>query len=203
MQALSVLGDEMRWFQALLPREDRFFGYFIDHARLLLQGAEALRDLLVGGDGGPEACAAIMRYEDQADEVTRTVFLAVRRTFITPFDRGDIQDLIQFLHSVGGKPSDATSATRGAAIFAGRGGCWDCHAGDARGDPAIGAPNLIDSVWLYGDGSDKWIFQSIAQGRAGQCPGWSGRLSPVKIRELSLYVYSLSHGSAQPKPSLQ
>ena len=83
----------MRWFQALLPREDRFFGYFIDHARLLLQGAEALRDLLVGGDGGPEACAAIMRYEDQADEVTRTVFLAVRRTFITPFDRSDIRSL--------------------------------------------------------------------------------------------------------------
>jgi hypothetical protein len=83
----------MRWFQALLPREDRFFGYFIDHARLLLQASEALRALLVGGDGVPEACAAIMAYEDQADEVTRTVFLAVRRTFITPFDRSDIRDL--------------------------------------------------------------------------------------------------------------
>ena len=83
----------MRWFQALLPREDRFFGYFVDHARLLLKASEALRDLLVGGDGVPGACAAIMRYEDQADEVTRTVFLAVRRTFITPFDRSDIRDL--------------------------------------------------------------------------------------------------------------
>ena len=51
----------MRWVQALLPREDRFFGYFIDHARLLLKGAEALRALLGGGEGVPEACAAIMR----------------------------------------------------------------------------------------------------------------------------------------------
>jgi len=83
----------MRWFQALLPREDRFFGYFVEHAKLLLQGAEALRALLAGGEGVPEGCAAIMRYEEQADEVTRNVVLAVRRTLITPFDRSDIRDL--------------------------------------------------------------------------------------------------------------
>jgi predicted phosphate transport protein (TIGR00153 family) len=83
----------MRWFQALLPREDRFFEYFVQHAELLLQGAQALRELLGGGDGVPEACAAIMRHEAAADEVTRTVFLAVRRTFITPFDRSDIRSL--------------------------------------------------------------------------------------------------------------
>jgi predicted phosphate transport protein (TIGR00153 family) len=80
-----------------LPREDRFFGYFVEHARLLLKGAEALRELLSGGDGGPEACAAIMRHEQAADDVARTVFLAVRRTFITPFDRGDIRDLTNSL----------------------------------------------------------------------------------------------------------
>ena len=83
----------MRWFQALLPREDRFFGYFVEHAKLLLRGAEALRELLSGGDGVPEGCAAIMRYEEAADEVTRNVLLAVRRTLITPFDRSDIRDL--------------------------------------------------------------------------------------------------------------
>jgi predicted phosphate transport protein (TIGR00153 family) len=83
----------MRWFQALLPREDRFFDYFVDHARLLLKASEALRELLAGGEGVPEACVAIMRHEEAADEVTRNVLLAVRRTFITPFDRSDIRDL--------------------------------------------------------------------------------------------------------------
>ncbi|MEI9889427.1 MAG: DUF47 domain-containing protein [Caulobacteraceae bacterium] len=83
----------MRWFQALLPREDRFFGYFVDHARLLLKASEALRELLAGGDGVPAACATIMRHEEAADEVSRTVFLAIRRTFITPFDRSDIRAL--------------------------------------------------------------------------------------------------------------
>ena len=87
----------MRWFQALLPKEDSFFDRFVEHARLLLQGAEALREVLSGGDGVPEACAAIMRHEEAADEVTRGVFLAVRRTFITPFDRSDIRSLASSL----------------------------------------------------------------------------------------------------------
>jgi predicted phosphate transport protein (TIGR00153 family) len=83
----------MRWFQALLPREESFFDQFTAHARLLVQGAEALRALLNGGAGMAEASADIYRHEEAADEVTRSVFLAIRRTFITPFDRGDIRDL--------------------------------------------------------------------------------------------------------------
>jgi predicted phosphate transport protein (TIGR00153 family) len=83
----------MRWFQALLPREDSFFDQFEAHARLLVQAAEALRDLLNGGEGVEAACAAIVRHEEAADEVTRNVFLAIRRSFITPFDRGDIREL--------------------------------------------------------------------------------------------------------------
>ena len=83
----------MRWFQALLPREDSFFDRFVEHAQILLKGAEALRELLAGGEGVPAACAEIMCQEQAADEVTRHVLLAVRRTFITPFDRSDISSL--------------------------------------------------------------------------------------------------------------
>ncbi len=83
----------MRWFQALLPRENSFFDSFTAHAKLLVQGAEALRDLLNGGEAIPAASAAIVAYENEADEVTRKVFLAVRRTFVTPFDRSDIREL--------------------------------------------------------------------------------------------------------------
>lgn len=83
----------MRWFQALLPREDSFFDQFVAHARLLIQAAEALCDLLNGGDAVEAACATIVRHEEAADEVTRAVFLAVRRTFVTPIDRADIREL--------------------------------------------------------------------------------------------------------------
>ncbi len=126
-----------------------------------------------------------------------------REPTMKPLTPGDIGDVMQFLRSLqpGGK-ADPAAAARGAVVYGDRGGCYDCHARDARGDEAIGAPNLADAVWLYGDGSDKWIYDSIAYGRAGVCPAWFDRLSPVQIREVSIYVYSLSHGSSQPRPSL-
>lgn len=82
------------WFQALMPREERFFPLFEKHARIVVAGAQALRGLLRGGDDIEVCCKEIFRREAEADEVTREVLYAVRRTFIAPFDRTDIQDLI-------------------------------------------------------------------------------------------------------------
>jgi predicted phosphate transport protein (TIGR00153 family) len=83
----------LRWFQALMPREDSFFDLFTKHATIVLSGAQALRALLAGGDTIARFCQEIGTHEAAADEVTRQVLTAVRRTFITPFDRSDIQDL--------------------------------------------------------------------------------------------------------------
>ncbi|TIQ21105.1 MAG: DUF47 domain-containing protein [Mesorhizobium sp.] len=85
----------LNWFRALLPREDKFFDLFERHSRILVAGAEALQKLLDGGEGVELHCRKIVELEDQADAVTREVLLAVRKSFITPFDRGDIKDLIQ------------------------------------------------------------------------------------------------------------
>jgi hypothetical protein len=87
----------MRFFQALLPREEKFFPLFDAHARTIVQGAEALRDLLQGGEGVREACDRIVAHENAADGIARDVLLRLRRSFITPFDRGDIKDLINLL----------------------------------------------------------------------------------------------------------
>jgi len=50
--------------------------------------------MLDGGDAVPGHYRTIMDREQDADNVTREVLIAVRRTFITPFDRGNIRDLI-------------------------------------------------------------------------------------------------------------
>jgi predicted phosphate transport protein (TIGR00153 family) len=84
----------LRWFHALMPREERFFDLFSRHADAVVAGAKALRDMLEGGDAVPQHCKIVMDREHDADNVTREVLIAVRRTFITPFDRGDIKDLI-------------------------------------------------------------------------------------------------------------
>ena len=82
------------WFQAIMPKEDKFFDLFEQHAALVVAGAEALRSLLKGGETVETCRAEILARENEADEVARQVLIAVRRTFITPFDRSDIQRLI-------------------------------------------------------------------------------------------------------------
>lgn len=87
----------MSWFQALLPREDKFFDFFEAHAETLVKGAEALRGALEGGVGTPGWCEKIVEHEHAADAVARDVLYAVRRSFITPFDRSDIRGLTNSL----------------------------------------------------------------------------------------------------------
>jgi uncharacterized protein len=82
------------WLQALLPKEDRFFDLFGAHSRMILAGARDLRALLEGGEQVQRHCKAILDHETAADAITRDVLQSARRTFVTPFDRGDVKDLI-------------------------------------------------------------------------------------------------------------
>src|SRR5215207_3226549 len=82
------------WLRALMPKEDRFFDLFEQHATLVVAAAESLRATLESGSGLQQHLQAVVDRENEADAITREVLLAVRRTFITPFDRGDIKDLI-------------------------------------------------------------------------------------------------------------
>src|SRR5260370_27238553 len=84
----------LRWFRAFLPREERFFDLFARHSVAVVQGAEALQGMLRGGDETPVFCQRVNQFENEADNITREVLTAVRRTFITPFHPVDIQHLI-------------------------------------------------------------------------------------------------------------
>jgi predicted phosphate transport protein (TIGR00153 family) len=82
------------WFQRLLPQRGDFFGMFEAHAAMLVAAAEALEQL--GKDhGSTEKCLkTIQDREHVADDVIRDVLTTVRKTFLTPFDRGAITSLI-------------------------------------------------------------------------------------------------------------
>src|SRR4030095_2713960 len=84
----------MRWFHALMPKEERFFDLLAQHSEAVVAGAKALRAMLEGGAALAANYQLVMDREQDADNVTREVLIAVRRTFITPFDRGNIRDLI-------------------------------------------------------------------------------------------------------------
>jgi predicted phosphate transport protein (TIGR00153 family) len=85
----------LSWFRAIMPKEDAFFDMFERHSRVLVAGADALAKLLEGGPDVPARCLEVKAHENEADAITEEVFQAVRRSFITPFDRVDIKDLIQ------------------------------------------------------------------------------------------------------------
>jgi predicted phosphate transport protein (TIGR00153 family) len=84
----------LQWFHRLMPSDRQFFPLFERHAAVLVSAAGSLRQMLDGGSHVAEHCSAVMAREAEADEITHQVLMAVRSTFITPFDRSDIKDLI-------------------------------------------------------------------------------------------------------------
>ena len=79
--------------QKILPREDRYFDLFERQGGILVSAADALSKLL-RGDTIAQSLDEIRSLENAADDVTRDVLTAVRRSFITPFDRSAITSLI-------------------------------------------------------------------------------------------------------------
>jgi predicted phosphate transport protein (TIGR00153 family) len=79
--------------QKILPREGRYFDLFTAHADVLVSAADALARLLEGTDI-PKRLEEIRKLETSGDDITRDVLTAVRRSFITPFDRSAITSLI-------------------------------------------------------------------------------------------------------------
>ncbi|MBN8937766.1 MAG: DUF47 family protein, partial [Rhizobiales bacterium] len=65
----------MRWFHALMPKEERFFDLFAQHSHAVVAGAVALRAMLEGGDAIARNYQAVMDREHDADDVTRDVLI--------------------------------------------------------------------------------------------------------------------------------
>ena len=95
-------------FKRIMPREDGFFDMFASHAATLVRGADTMGAMFAGEMPIVEACNAISDFEHQADAITRDVLVAVRRSFITPFDRSAITALISSM-------DDAIDEMRGTA----------------------------------------------------------------------------------------
>jgi cytochrome c oxidase cbb3-type subunit 3 len=97
-----------------------------------------------------------------------------------------------YVRSLSGLPTrPGYDAAAGKKIFAEN--CVACHGEDARGNPELGAPNLTDSIWLYGS-DEATIIEIITNGRAGVMPAWEGRLDPTTIKAMAVYVHSLGGG---------
>ena len=65
--------------------------------------------------------------------------------------------------------------------------CVACHGPQGGGNPALGAPNLADSTWLYGGGR-KAVMESVALGRNGVMPAFGERLDDAQIKLLLAWL---------------
>jgi len=88
--------------------------------------------------------------------------------------------------------TNAESVARGSKLFASV--CAACHGPEAKGMPALGAPDLTDDYWLYGR-SRAIIREGLEKGRNGVMPAHKPLIGETPARLAAAYVWSLSHAA--------
>jgi uncharacterized protein len=87
----------IRMFRSLMPKDGSFIERFSEHSCYVVSGAEAFHAMLSGAGTYEENFTRLSDFEEKADVVTRETIRAIHRTFVTPFDRSQILDLITAL----------------------------------------------------------------------------------------------------------
>ena len=100
-----------------------------------------------------------------------------------------VANVTAYVLTLNGRDADAARAEAGAGVY--QRYCIACHGPNGTGNPALGAPNLANSIWLYG-GTPEQISHSVRAGRNGVMPAFGETLSEDKIHILAAYVYGLN-----------
>ena len=96
-----------------------------------------------------------------------------------------VNDVAAYVLSLSGVKATEVQAEAGKKHFDTF--CVACHGADGHGNPAMGAPDLADAVWLYG-GDFATVATSIRDGRAGVMPAWRSRLTHEQARLIASWV---------------
>jgi cytochrome c oxidase cbb3-type subunit 3 len=100
-----------------------------------------------------------------------------------------VQEVVSYTLSLSGRKVNAREAEAGKARFV---VCAACHGTDGKGNPAVGAPDLTDQTWLFGD-SRAAVTETVMNGRSGVMPAWKDILGEDKVQLVAAYVWSLSN----------
>lgn len=141
--------------------------------------------------GSPEAIEHTIKYGIRSGHDEARDMAMPRFGLDGMLEPAQISDIAQYVMSLSGNATDEAAVARGAPLFADN--CAACHGESGQGNVDLGAPNLTDSIWLYG-GDLADIKKSIETGRGGVMPYWAGRLDPVTIKMLTAYVHALGGG---------
>lgn len=103
-----------------------------------------------------------------------------------------VDQVVSYALSLSGRKVNAREAAAGKKRFV---VCAACHGTDGKGNPDLGAPDLTDNIWLYGD-SRADVTETVLNGRQGVMPAWKALLGEEKVQLLAAYVWSLSNTEA-------
>jgi len=81
-------------------RDRDFFDAFSKHAKLCVQGAQKLTELLENPADAEKLAREVKQIEHDADTITHQTVKRLHETWITPLDRADIHSLITSLDDV-------------------------------------------------------------------------------------------------------
>lgn len=163
-----------------------------------------------GGPGYPSLAAGAWLWGGAPEVIAETIRVGINSTHAGTrasqmlafgqtgmLDRDAILSVAAYVRSLSGQELseiDRALTGKGREIFAAN--CEACHGADGKGLHELGAPNLTDAHWIYG-GDLQTVYTTIHRGRQGHMPHWEGRLSPVDIRLLALYVGTLAEGGGK------
>lgn len=150
-----------------------------------------------GGKGFPNLTDSDWQWGGDPEQIKATI--AEGRNGMMPAGLAKAEDakaVAHFVRSLSGLTADSVLASKGKDVFTSA-GCVACHGPEATGNPAMGAPNLTDKVWLYGS-SEATILETVGNGRQNRMPAWKDFLGEARVHLLAAYVMSLgSTGAAK------
>lgn len=87
--------------QILLPKDDKFFGFFEETTESILKASELMKTIAGAAENDQAGILnQVHDYEHRCDEITHKIFAELNATFVTPFDREDIQTLASALDDI-------------------------------------------------------------------------------------------------------
>lgn len=84
----------------LIPQDNVFFDLFEDLARVVVQAASKLEEMVTNESDTAVLYASIKDLEHQGDQITHKIYYNLNRTFITPLDPMEISRLASALDDI-------------------------------------------------------------------------------------------------------
>ena len=145
-----------------------------------------------GSRGFPNLTAGAWQWGGEAKTIKATISEG-RTGVMPPFGAAlgaeGVKNVAHYVRSLSGMTTDSLRVAFGKELYAQN--CVACHGAEGKGNPALGAPNLADKVWLHGS-AEPVVMETISRGRQNHMPAHKALLDEARIHLLTAYVLSLS-----------